>query len=173
MFVVTHAIKQNCFFKLKGKLAVQGILGNTIIFIISIIDIYYRQYIVIFICRTRKHHYQSSKTESRTSLDDWRRDRKKFECHFKNLYHRWILAIFIRSKTYFNDMQQIGWINQQQARHIFTYVLFAQLKLEFFITSCMETNKKHQFVCRRLRSLIASQHTCLLNTYFQPFLGLL
>lgn len=35
MFVVTHAIEQNGFFKLKGKLAVQGILGNTIILIIS------------------------------------------------------------------------------------------------------------------------------------------
>ena len=64
------------FLQTERKTSCSGDIGQYYHFhYISVL--HYRQYTVIFICRTRKLHYQSSKTESRTSLDDWRRHTEK------------------------------------------------------------------------------------------------
>lgn len=81
----------------------------------------------------------SLKTEVRISLDDWKRGTANYERTLSQTSA--IHLLFLCRRTYFNDVQQVGWINKQQACYVIPYVLFVQLKVEIFIMSCVETTE--------------------------------
>lgn len=81
----------------------------------------------------------SLKTEVRISLDDWKREAQQTLSTLSQTSA--IHLLFLCRRTYFNDVQQVGWINQQQACYVIPYVLFVQLKVEVFIMSCVETTE--------------------------------
>ena len=78
MVVVTHAVEQKLFLSTERKTSCSRDI-ELYYYFPHISALHYRQHTVAFICRTRKHHYRSgcccmslrsTKTESRTSLDD-------------------------------------------------------------------------------------------------------